>query len=128
MSFSGDVEGDKRPQNSLLAEVLEYDMTQRPAPVITEAVTHRLEDVILKRIKDRAFDDVERKIKPVDAPPELKKKIVLDQEKSKLSLAEVYEQEYVKQKSNAVSQVESKSIQVAFKISFISFMSLKASK
>jgi len=50
----------------------------------------------------QAWDDVERKVKQTDEVYEYKKKIVLDQEKSKLSLSQLYEQEYLKQKQVCV--------------------------
>lgn len=44
----------------------------------------------------QAWDDVVRKEKPKEDAYEYKKRLTLDHEKSKLSLAEIYEQEYLK--------------------------------
>ncbi|NXG31161.1 MPP10 protein, partial [Dromaius novaehollandiae] len=112
--LKGEVSGQKRPENSLLEETLLFDHAVRMAPVITEETTLQLEDIIKQRILDQAWDDVVPKEKPKEEAFEYKKRITLDHEKSKLSLAEIYEQEYLKlhqQKTEEEENPEHKEIQ-----------------
>ncbi|XP_054025166.1 U3 small nucleolar ribonucleoprotein protein MPP10 [Dryobates pubescens] len=112
--LKGEVTGQKRPENSLLEETVLFDHAVRMAPVITEETTFQLEDIIKQRILDEAWDDVVPKEKPKEEAFEYKKRIILDHEKSKLSLAEIYEQEYIKlhqQKTEEEENPEHKEIQ-----------------
>ncbi|KAM4746846.1 U3 small nucleolar ribonucleoprotein MPP10 [Rhinophrynus dorsalis] len=94
--LSGEVTAQKRPENSLLSESLVFDHASRMAPIVTEETTMQLEDIIKQRIKDQVWDDVVRKEKPKENAFEYKKRLTLDHDKSKQSLAEIYEQEYIK--------------------------------
>ncbi|XP_048338117.1 U3 small nucleolar ribonucleoprotein protein MPP10 [Sphaerodactylus townsendi] len=118
----GEVTGQKRPENSLLQETLLFDHAVKMAPVITEETTMALEDIIKRRIKDQAWDDVVRKEKPKEDPYEYKKRLTLDHEKSKLSLTEIYEQEYLKlnqKKTEEEEKPEHIEIQKAMDVLFL---------
>ena len=93
--MKGETVAANRPVNSLLEEVLTFEHSERPAPEITDEHTFDLEKLICQRIKDKLWNDNERKIREVKDPHEFKKNIVLDSDKSKLSLQDIYEKEYL---------------------------------
>ncbi|CAI9739413.1 small nucleolar ribonucleoprotein MPP10 [Octopus vulgaris] len=104
--LKGEINATARPENSLLEEHVQFDSTLKLPPDITEESTKTIEDLIIQRIKDQAWDDVERKSKVPVAPFEYKKAVVLDQEKSKLSLGEIYEKEFLQQQQPETNDKE----------------------
>ncbi|KAJ1854838.1 u3 small nucleolar ribonucleoprotein MPP10 [Coemansia sp. RSA 638] len=98
-TMTGEVGSTVRPQNSLLAEDLDFDHMQKPVPVVTQEATLTLEDVIKRRILNEEWDDVERK-KDIQAKPFKPSEFIeLNDKQSKKSLAEEYESEYMAQKA-----------------------------
>lgn len=104
--LKGEVDAAKRPQNSLLEEYVDFESGKRPGPLFTEEVAKRIEHIIVERIKDNKFDDVERKVKQVEQPFEYKRRIILDSEKSKSSLAQLYESEFLRQRDGEREHTE----------------------
>lgn len=103
--LQGEVEATGRPENSLLQEHFQFEHATRQPTAITDETTKCLEDVILQRIRDKAWDDVERRTRQAEEPFELRRRVTLDQEKSKLSLAQVYEHQFLdKQKAVDVDE------------------------
>jgi U3 small nucleolar RNA-associated protein MPP10 len=99
--LKGEVTAKARPQDSLLEEFLQFDHTTRQAPSSSVDMTVKIEELLKQRIKDKTFDDVERKVKPVEMQYEYKKQVTLDHEKSKMSLSQVYEKEYLDKAAEA---------------------------
>ena len=50
-NITGEVAAIERPENALLEEHLDYETVSKQAPIITEEVSKRLEDIIKQRIK-----------------------------------------------------------------------------
>ncbi|KAL7676137.1 hypothetical protein ACOME3_002396 [Neoechinorhynchus agilis] len=89
----GEVEAKDRPSDSAIEEYLEFDRQTKVPVAITAELTTKIESIVRRRIKDRAFDDVERKVKPLT---EYRPPIKLDFEKSQKGLADVYGDAYSK--------------------------------
>ncbi|PCH33610.1 Mpp10 protein [Wolfiporia cocos MD-104 SS10] len=102
-TLMGEATSRSRPQNSLLEEDLEYERIMKTVPVITEETVQSLEERIKARILEGEYDDVIRK-RPVDDKPFLPSRFFeLNDTKSKQSLAEIYEDEFVAAQTGGVA-------------------------
>lgn len=93
----GESTGNKRPENSLLEEVVDFEHATKVPKVITRETTITLEEIIKKRIIEGAFDDVIRRVEKPDKGDWRPRLAELDHEKSVKALSEIYEEEYMKQ-------------------------------
>lgn len=99
-TMKGEVSAKTRPVDSLLDDedtnMLEFDRTAKPVPVITDEVTESIDELIRRRIKAEEFDDLPRRIITDVSKFHNKQKFELSEEKSSKSLAELYEDDYKK--------------------------------
>lgn len=96
-AMSGETAARKRPREALLeVENLDFDYGMKAVPVITEGFTAKLEDRIKQRVLDSSYDNVVRRSAMTNANDltTTRRDAVLDSEKSKLSLMDLYEKEY----------------------------------
>ena len=96
-SMMGEVAAKSRPKDSLIETAVTFEHGARPVPEITERVTQALELRIKQRIKNNNFDDVERRVLKTSAADlqTTKRDTEIDAQKSKLSLMDLYEKDYL---------------------------------
>eukprot|EP01084_Bolivina_argentea_P097204 174760_1 len=88
----------RRDKNSLLSTYLDFDYADKLKPKITDDLNSAIENLIITKIKSDQFDDVEKKRDFANAPKVAKRKLIEIQDtKSSMGLAELYEREYLQQ-------------------------------
>lgn len=96
-TLSGEASATNRPMNSLLEEDLDFEHAGKPIPVVTEETSEEIEDLVKRRIIAGEFDEVVKRRANADIPADVRRGLVeLDDTKAKQSLAELYEEEHVK--------------------------------
>ena len=93
----GESSSRKRPENSLLENTPEFEFATKMAPIITQEHTESIEEVIKRRVLAEDWDDVvPRELPDIGLDKRNGELPEVSQEKSKLSLGELYEREYLK--------------------------------
>lgn len=88
----GETTADKREKDELLGMDLDFHAsTAAVAPTVE--MTEFLEAMIIQRIRDAAYDDVERKTREMVEPADAKRRLVPDEERK--SLSQLYEDEFL---------------------------------
>ena len=93
----GEAKSTQRPTNSLLEVTPTFEVASKIAPIITAEHTESIEEMIKRRILAEDWDDViPRELPDIGLSKRNGELPEVSQEKSKLSLGELYEREYLK--------------------------------
>lgn len=97
-TLSGEATAVDRPTNSLLEQDLDFEYVGKPVPVITPEVSESIEDLIKRRILAQEFDEVLRRRPETESVPSGTRRglVEVSDTKSNKGLAEIYEEEHVK--------------------------------
>ena len=97
-TVSGEASAAARPVNSLLEEDLDFEYVGKPVPVITPEVSEDIESLIKRRILAQEFDEVIRRRPETESTPSNTRRglVEVQDTKSNKGLAEIYEEEHVK--------------------------------
>lgn len=97
-TLAGEARAADRPLNSLLEEDLDFERTGKPVLEVTAEVSESIEQLIKRRILAQEFDEViRRRPDDLNTPANIRRgAFELDDSKPQQSLAEMYEEEHVK--------------------------------
>ncbi|VDN50420.1 unnamed protein product, partial [Dracunculus medinensis] len=108
--LSGEVTAFNRSENALLEQHIDFDHAAKLPPLVTVDTTRKLESMITQRIRDKIFDDVERKVR--ESESEVKYRAAVEEQYTKKSLVEVYEEQYQKIHGVNEGKVDEKVIEI----------------
>ncbi|KAI0907925.1 Mpp10 protein-domain-containing protein [Ustulina deusta] len=97
-TMSGEARAIERPMNSLLEEDLDFEHAGKPIAVVTPDVNESIEDLIKRRILAKEFDEViRRRPDAAEFSANTRRGLTnVEDTKSKQGLAEIYEEEHLK--------------------------------
>ena len=97
-TLSGEARAADRPLDSLIHQELDFEHVGKTVPEVTAEVNEDIEDLIRRRILAKEFDEVLRRRPDSLSTPASTRRgaFELDDSKPKQSLAEMYEEEHVK--------------------------------
>ena len=101
--MKGEVKGQERPENSLLSISSIIERASKPIPIVSQEHTNTIEDLIINRIKNDNYNDVIPYKKPLNNNDNNNDNDDSINEKSKIGLGQIYENEYI-EKNNSNSK------------------------